>query len=58
MVDGSREAVLLFRSKWFPPLRGMSTASPGAMVLWSLSYEADVGSKYAVDSMREHWNAC
>lgn len=32
MVDGRWEAVLLFRSKWFPQRRGMSTASPGAMV--------------------------
>jgi hypothetical protein len=24
----------------------------------SLNYEADVGSKYAVDLMREHWNVC
>jgi hypothetical protein len=57
-VDGKREAVLLFRLKWFLSLRGMSTASPGAMVLSSLNCEADVGSKYAVDLMREHWNVC
>jgi len=58
MVDGRREAVLLFLSKWFLPLRGMSTASPGVMVVWSLNCEADVGSKYAADLMRGHWNVC
>jgi len=58
MVDGMRVVELLFPLKLFPLLRGTSTASPDAMVLWSLNYEADVGSKYAVDLMREHWNVC
>ena len=58
MVDGRRVARLLFRSKLFPLLRGMSAASPAEMVLLLLNYEADVGSKYAADSMREHWNVC
>jgi hypothetical protein len=58
MVDGSREADLLFPSKWLPLQRRMLAASPSATVLSSLNYEADAGSKYVVDLMREHWNAC
>ena len=36
----------------------MSIASLVAMAFYSLNYEAGTGSKYVVDLMRTHWNAC
>jgi hypothetical protein len=36
----------------------MPAATLDAMVFWLLNCEADVGSKYLVDSMRERWSAC
>ena len=53
-----REAVLLFLSKWILLLRGMSTASPGVMVVSSLNCAAGVALKWVVDSMRRPWSAC
>ena len=59
-VHGRRQwgAGLLFLSKWFPPLSGMSTATPGATVFCLLSCKAGAESKCAVDSMRKRWSAC